>query len=43
MQEKLSDHIDQLDPSQYMAAKKFLRGVTVESTQPLVARSLAIR
>ena len=43
MQEKLSDHINELDPAQYVAAKKFLRGVTIESTQPLVARSLAIR
>ncbi len=43
MQQKLSEHISDLDPAQYVAAKKFLMGVTVESTQPLVARSLALR
>src|SRR5438067_420470 len=43
MQEKLSDHIGELDPSQYLAAKKFLAGVTVEATQPLVSRTLALR
>jgi hypothetical protein len=43
MQQKLSEHISEMDPAQYVAAKNFLRGVTVESTQPLVARSLALR
>jgi hypothetical protein len=43
MQQKLSDHIGEFDPAQYLVAKKFLMGVTAESTQPLVARSLAIR
>lgn len=43
MQQKLSDHISELDPAQYVAAKKFLMGVTAESTQPVVARSLALR
>ena len=43
MQEKLTDHIRDLDPAQYMAAKRFLLSVSYESQQPLVARSLAIR
>ena len=43
MQQKLSDHVSELDPAQYLAAKKFLAGVTVEATQPLVARTLALR
>jgi hypothetical protein len=43
MQAKLADHIGEFDPAQYLAAKKFLMGVTVESTQPMVARSLAAR
>jgi hypothetical protein len=43
MQQKLSDHVSELDPAQYVAAKKFLMGVTVESTQPMVARSVALR
>jgi len=43
MQQKLSDHVSELDPAQYVAAKKFLMGVTAESTQPVVARSLALR
>ena len=43
MQSKLRDHITELDPAQYVAAKKFLMGVSYESTQPLVARTLAAR
>jgi hypothetical protein len=43
MQQRLSEHVSELDPAQYMAAKRFLMGVTVESTQPMVARSLAMR
>jgi hypothetical protein len=43
MQQKLSDHIAGLDPAEYLAAKKFLAAVTVEATQPLVARTLALR
>src|SRR5436190_2225545 len=43
MELKLKDHIQELDPAQYMAAKKFIAGVGYESQQPLVARSLAIR
>jgi hypothetical protein len=43
LQAKLGNHIAELDPAQYIAAKKFLQGVTVESTQPLVVRALASR
>jgi hypothetical protein len=43
MQLKLGDHIKELDPAQYISAKKFLQGVAVESTQPLIARTLAAR
>jgi hypothetical protein len=43
MQEKLTDHIRDLDAAQYMAAKRFLLSVSYESQQPLVARSLAAR
>jgi hypothetical protein len=43
LQAKLGNHVTELDPAQYIAAKKFLQGVTVESTQPLVARTLALR
>jgi hypothetical protein len=43
LQAKLGSHITELDPAQYIAAKKFLQGMTVESTQPLVARALAAR
>jgi hypothetical protein len=43
MQARLQDRIGQLDPAQYLAAKKFLMGVTYETTQPLASRALAAR
>lgn len=43
MQSKLRDHIGDFDPAQYMTAKKFLLGVSYETMQPMVARTLALR
>jgi len=41
-QAKLKNKINELDATQYMAAKNFLRSLAYESQQPLVVRALAI-
>jgi len=38
---KLKTHIDELDPAQYLAAKKFVQGLTCEANQPPVPPALA--
>ena len=43
MESILKANVSQLDPAQYVAAKKFIQGVAYESQQPLVARTLAAR
>jgi len=43
MQEKLRNHLTELDPAEYLAAKKFLTGASYEATQPMIARTLASR
>jgi len=42
LEAKLKNHIDELDPAQYLAAKKFLQGLSCESNQPPVPPALAI-
>jgi hypothetical protein len=41
LEAKLKPHIDDLDPAQYLAAKKFLQGLTCEANQPSVPPALA--
>jgi hypothetical protein len=43
LQQKLSEHVSELDPAQYVATKKFLMAIAVESMEPVVPRSLALR
>src|SRR5262249_55661685 len=42
LQAKLKDKVQELDATQYVAAKKFLMSLSYESLQPLVTRSLAV-
>jgi hypothetical protein len=42
MQQKLRDNIQELDAAQYVAAKKFLLGVSYEASQAQMTRSLAM-
>jgi hypothetical protein len=42
MQQKLRENIQELDAAQYVAAKKFLLGVSYEATQAQMTRSLAM-
>lgn len=41
MQTKLQSKLDTMSPMEYIAAKKFLAGVSLESQQPVVAAGLA--
>jgi len=43
MQKALSSKVGDLDPAQYVAAKKFLMSLTYEATQPMVVRTVALR
>ena len=43
MQNTLKNHINELDAGQYVAAKKFLMGLSYESQQPMVVRAVALR
>ncbi len=43
MQKTLKNHLNEMDSTQYVAAKKFLLGLSYESQQPLVVRALAAR
>jgi hypothetical protein len=43
MESTLKAEASQLDPAQYVVAKKFLQSVSYESQQPMVVRSLALR
>ncbi len=42
MQQKLRGNIQELDAAQYVAAKKFLVGVSYEASQPQMVRGLAM-
>lgn len=41
MEAKLKDHLTLMSPAEYMAAKKFVLGLSVESQQPMVFGALA--
>jgi hypothetical protein len=43
MEAKLLDHISLLSPAEYIAAKKFIVGLSVESQQPMVFGALAAK
>jgi hypothetical protein len=43
MNAKLRAHFDDLSTPEYLAAKKFITGLTMESQEPLVVRALAAR
>jgi hypothetical protein len=43
MQQTLKSKVGELDPAQYVAAKKFLMSLTYEATQPMVVRAVALR
>lgn len=43
MDAKLKTKLDQVTPAEYIAAQKFIAGLTMESHQPLVVRALAAR
>ena len=43
MQNTLRNHINELDAGQYVAAKKFLMGLSYESQQAMVVRAVALR
>jgi hypothetical protein len=43
MQKSLKNHVNELDAAEYVAAKKFLMGLSYEAQQPLVVRALAAR
>jgi len=43
LEAKLKTHINDLDPAQYLAAKKFLQGLSCESNQPPASPALAVR
>lgn len=43
MEKSLKNHVNELDAAEYVAAKKFLMGLSYEAQQPLVVRALAAR
>jgi hypothetical protein len=43
MDARLKEKFDDLNSAEYIAARKFITGLTMEAQQPLVVRALAAR
>jgi len=43
LQKSLENHVNELDAAEYVAAKKFLMGLSYEAQQPMVVRALAAK
>jgi hypothetical protein len=43
LERSLKNHVNELDAAEYVAAKKFLMGLSYEAQQPMVVRAVAVR